>query len=71
MQCAEACFGLLFDLAWRPAALQEMARKCLESCEACAATCEAYDSPELQRCAAACRHCARALRPLVMPFILN
>ena len=71
MQCAEACFQLLFELACRPAEVQEAARRCLEGCESCAAACEQYNAPELQRCAMACRRCSRVLQQLVMPFILN
>ena len=71
MHCAETCFRLLFELACRPAEVEEAARRCLEACEACAEACEQYDTADLQRCALACRRCARALQQLVTPFILN
>jgi hypothetical protein len=71
MQCADACFQLLFELACRPNEVQEAARRCLEACDACATACEQHNTPELQRCASACRRCSRVLHQLVMPFMLN
>ena len=71
MECADACFKLLFELACRPNEVQQAARHCLTVCEACAEACEQYSDPGLQRCAQACRRCSRVLRQLLMPFILN
>jgi hypothetical protein len=71
MECSEACFSLLFELACRPAKVQEVAKACEDSCASCARICEAYPSPELQRCAFACRNCLQAIREMLLPFSLN
>ena len=64
LDCIQAC-QTCADFMTRNSLLHpKMCAVYAEVCEACAISCEAIDSPEMQACAAACRKCAITCREM-------
>ncbi len=63
-ECAEMCWITIAFISQGSKLMNDLARRCIAACDACATECEKHDMEHCRRCAAACRDCAKECRLL-------
>lgn len=58
--CADICGTSAHTMLRGAAVHTAVCKACAEVCRECAASCEGFDDPEMERCVQACRRCAES-----------